>query len=174
MADKYPSTILPQTNDPQEIQKGNLDLLAKINEVAASGATSSSIPWTKEASYTPTFSGFGTCTNINFSFLRIANRAHVLGTWTCGNTSASEARIGLPFGLNSDAALISSICPCGMAARGASPCAGIVVLIEPGVPYITMSSQLLNSLDKKSGANLYNNGDTGGIFFEVPISGWND
>jgi len=39
MADKYPSTILPQTNDPQEIQKGNLDLLAKINEVASSVPT---------------------------------------------------------------------------------------------------------------------------------------
>lgn len=35
MKDKYPSTLLPQTADPSEIQKGHLDLLKKINEVAS-------------------------------------------------------------------------------------------------------------------------------------------
>lgn len=31
---KYSGTLLPQTNEPQEIQKGMLDLLDKINAVA--------------------------------------------------------------------------------------------------------------------------------------------
>jgi len=33
---KFPSTLLPQTNEPLEIQKAILDLLAKINENAGS------------------------------------------------------------------------------------------------------------------------------------------
>ena len=33
MADKYKSTLLAQNNDPLEIQKADLDLLKKINEV---------------------------------------------------------------------------------------------------------------------------------------------
>lgn len=35
MADKYKSTLLAQNNDPLEIQKADLDLLKKINEVQA-------------------------------------------------------------------------------------------------------------------------------------------
>ena len=30
---KFPSTLLPQSNDPKEIQKAALDLLDKINQV---------------------------------------------------------------------------------------------------------------------------------------------
>lgn len=30
----FPSTLLPQTNDPKEIQKGLLDLLSKLNQLA--------------------------------------------------------------------------------------------------------------------------------------------
>jgi len=33
MADKYSSTLLAQTNEPAEVQKADLDLLKKINEV---------------------------------------------------------------------------------------------------------------------------------------------
>lgn len=35
---KFASTLLPQTNDPQEIQKAVLDLLDKINQLGAGGA----------------------------------------------------------------------------------------------------------------------------------------
>jgi hypothetical protein len=34
---KFPSTLLPQTNEPLEIQKGMLDLLAKINQLGETG-----------------------------------------------------------------------------------------------------------------------------------------
>lgn len=40
MADKYSSTLLPQSADPLEIQKAVLDLLKKINEIAGGGAAS--------------------------------------------------------------------------------------------------------------------------------------
>ncbi len=32
MADKYSSTLLPQTNEPEEIQRAFLDILKKLNE----------------------------------------------------------------------------------------------------------------------------------------------
>lgn len=35
---KYPSTLLPQSNEPQEIQKAILDLLEKINQVSTAAA----------------------------------------------------------------------------------------------------------------------------------------
>ena len=37
---KFPSTLLPKTNDPAEIQKGHLDLLKKINQLAGGGVLS--------------------------------------------------------------------------------------------------------------------------------------
>ena len=38
MADQFPSTLLPQDNTPEQIQKANLDLLKKINTTAQGSA----------------------------------------------------------------------------------------------------------------------------------------
>ena len=52
----FPSTLLPQTNDPKDIQKGILDLLDKINKVAPSTGASGSTYKSVSASYTFTSS----------------------------------------------------------------------------------------------------------------------
>lgn len=43
---KFASTLLPQTNDPQEIQKAVLDLLDKINQLGGGGAAGEYPPGT--------------------------------------------------------------------------------------------------------------------------------
>ena len=179
MADKYPSTILPQTNDPQEIQKGNLDLLAKINEVAASGATSSSIPWTKEAIYVPTFTGFGTVTVSNFSWTRVGNRIKIMGKFTSGTPTAVEARMSLPVvdgvQLICDAVLIPSITVCGIYILNAVGTLYFTCLIEPSVGYITFSYQgnVFHGFTKENGNAITVAGSLIGLQVELPISGWN-
>lgn len=47
----FSSTLLAQTNDPKEIQKADLDLLAKVNQVAAALPTTSTGTVTTYASW---------------------------------------------------------------------------------------------------------------------------
>ena len=52
-------------------------------------------------SYTPTFTGFGTASNIEFQWRRIGDSVQVKGKFTAGTPTATEARISLPSGMTS-------------------------------------------------------------------------
>ena len=83
MADKFPSTLLVSLADKlaklgdepsrrdvtKEIPKADLDLLDKINQLAQQVASAGSP--TKEVAYTPTFTGFGTVSAVNFTWTRV-------------------------------------------------------------------------------------------------------
>ncbi|NDD53825.1 hypothetical protein EBZ39_08085, partial [bacterium] len=67
-------------------------------------------PVTDWQSYTPTFTAFGTATNIQFQWRRVGSDVEIRGKFTLGVTTGSEARITLPPGLTSaDTARIPSI-----------------------------------------------------------------
>jgi hypothetical protein len=60
-------------------------------------------PVTDWKSYTPTFSaGFGTVTSINMFYRRVGDVIEVQGSFTCGTTANSVARISLPSGFSID------------------------------------------------------------------------
>lgn len=131
----------------------------------------------KEAAYTPTFTGFGTATSVNFTWTRVGNRLKVMGKFTTGTVTATEARISLPGSLVSDAALVPSIEVCGIAIQlnAATTFFGLYCLIESGVGYITIGAQTsVNSAQTKALGNAISpSNQPFMVMFELPVSGWN-
>ena len=52
--------------------------------------------------YTPTISGFGSETNVDFRYRRVGESIEIMGEFTAGTVAASEAQIGIPSGLTLD------------------------------------------------------------------------
>lgn len=169
---KYPSTILPQTNDPVEIQKGNQDLLEKINETHDLAAAASVMQsQTDETLYTPTISGVGVVSNINMHWLMIGNRCFVSGRFQCGNPPGGiEFRLSLPASKTSDVSLISAIEICGVIVQNIAQAVGYYALIEPGKGYITVGLQNAGNdgLTKQNGST-FGNGAIVSVHFDVPV-----
>lgn len=122
--------------------------------------------------YTPTFTGFGTPTNVNFYWRRSGADLEVYGYFTVGTTTATEARISFPSGLTS-ASGIPTIYSAGLAVSSRSD-NNYVVLAEPSVTYFTMARaySTAGTIDKATGSNLFSSGHNVSFFAKVPISGW--
>ena len=128
-----------------------------------------------ELTYTPTFTGFGTPTDVTFSLVRRGNKAKVIGKLTAGTVTNVEARISLPYSLISDAALIPSIMGCGNAYHGNVTAEILYCLIESGVGYITFGRQTATNaaLTKINAPLVCSTGEVLSVEFELPTSGWN-
>lgn len=128
-----------------------------------------------EAAYTPTFTGFGVVSAVNFTWVRAGNRLKVMGKFTVGTPTAVEARITLPGSLVSDASLITSIMVLpGIWENASAAYAGNipVVFAESGVGYITFGF-IGVGFAKQLGNVVSGVGQTFSLNWEVAISGWN-
>lgn len=128
--------------------------------------------------YTPTFSGFGTATSIEFYWRRVGDSAEILGKFTTGTATASEGRVGLPNGLTVDGVKVASIRAVGVLTRGANSTTTIwSMLAEPSVTYLTFGAYSAGTavgsspLTKQNGNNL-GNSETETVRAVVPIAGW--
>lgn len=128
---------------------------------------------TEEQSYTPTFTGLGTVTNINFKWRRIGSKVQIRGKFTTGTRTATEARISLPSGLTSSSA-IPTVQSAGTMNYGATTTTTYMVLTEPSVTYMTLgyNSAASGSFDKALGNAIFANSVNIGFLAEVPIEGW--
>ena len=125
-------------------------------------------------SYTPTFTGFGTATNISFQYQCVgANMLMVKGRATAGTVTATEARISLPSGFTA-ASTYSTLEVVGVIARNASSATyfGDYTTIEPSVTYMTVSRQssAANALSKANADDAFstgNNFSVGPSFIQV-------
>jgi hypothetical protein len=162
---------------PEGISIGLMRVPAIIKKFLASTTTSEveSAIAPKEAAYTPTFTGFGTPTNVNFTWCRAGNRIKVMGKFTSGTTTAVEARISLPNSLVSDSSLITSLTMCGTWCFDPVGSSYQMVLIEAGVGYVTFGHQDASTggLVKRNGNVLISNSNLMSLNFEFGISGWN-
>jgi len=131
--------------------------------------------WT---SYTPTFTGLGTPTSVEFAHRRVGDTLEIRGKYTSGTSTATEARISLPAGLTSaDTTKIPSLRMCGRGGRSATSSTffgGQSVLIEPSVTYMTFGgeSSTTSPLTKQNGDTLMGTGNTAHIDARIPIQGW--
>jgi len=92
--------------------------------------------------YIPTFTGFGTVTNIEMQFRQVGSNYEIRGKFTVGTNTATEARISLP---NAFTSASSSVIPTiqiagSMARHAASTSNNQVILIEPSVTYMTVGN----------------------------------
>jgi hypothetical protein len=128
-------------------------------------------PW---ISYTPTFQGFGTPTNVEFQWRVNGENIDIRGKFTSGTPSAVEARVGLPIGFTSAGTnKIPSIQLIGHAQRGANVAAVYGILIEPSVQHMTFSQQssVTVGLVKQDGSALFSSGNNVSFFASIPVQG---
>lgn len=135
---------------------------------------------TDPVAYTPTFTGLGTVTGVNFVSWREGANLLVKGTFTTGTPTATEARVSLGFGGgNSNATALSTLPTLSAAGTTevtnfSSTVYKISALIEPSVSYITMGNQAstVGGLSKQNGNALFGASVTVSVLLKIPIQGW--
>lgn len=145
------------------------------SNTSAARADQTNYGWT---SYTPTFTGFGSPTAIETFHKRDGEDLLLRIKFTCGTTTATEARVSLPGSLVS--AGTDKIPALRMIAAGTTVAGATTVplmLIEPNVGYVTFGYR-----DGSSGGIAKANGSTicslGSYYAfadaRIPISGWSE
>lgn len=137
-------------------------------------------PVTDWVSYTPTFTGFGTVSNINAYYRRVGSELELDVRFQSGTATATEARVSLPPGLTSaDSTRILTLQVAGEYGRTTSSSAkGGLVLIEPSVTYVTFGdfgtfgSSTVSSIAKANGSAVENNASVVAFNAKIPITGW--
>lgn len=129
-------------------------------------------------SYTPTFTGYGTVTNIDFYWRRVGQVVEIRGYATAGTTTSTEARISLPNSIT--AVTVSSIKVAGTYGLDVSSSGshGGFALIESAVTYLTFGNAgtygagTINPLSKALGTAVASNNQGFTVKAEVPIASW--
>lgn len=133
---------------------------------------------TEPVAYTPTFTGFGTVSTSNIRSWRVGANLHILGTFTSGTPTATEARISLGFGgvngtVNSVSGLptVQSVGNWFINSNGAATDS---VLIESSVGYLTFGHGYTSGspLTKANGNGMVGAGSIMSFYAIVPIAGW--
>jgi hypothetical protein len=90
-------------------------------------------------SYTPTFTGFGTVTNIECQWRRVGSDLQTRIKYTMGTGTATEARVSFPAGITAaGTSAIPSIQLAGYGTYSGLSTVNFNILIEPSVGYFTM------------------------------------
>lgn len=121
-------------------------------------------------SYTPTFSGMGTVSNVVAYYTRLGNLIYVWATWTCGTVAASEARISLPNSWTiSNSATV--LCLFGDAGNYAGGTARSIIGLG-GNDYVNVGLYATNGgLSATLGSDAFSTGAVASARFLVPIQG---
>lgn len=131
--------------------------------------------------YTPTFTGMGTPSNVQFWSRRVGDVLEVRGRFTSGISTATEARItlgynGINANVNSSATVINSIQLTGYAvvSAGDPNNTQFCPLIESNVGYITfgLQSGTTGGLSKVTGGTLISSGTTMSLYAFIPVTTW--
>ena len=131
--------------------------------------------------YTPTFTGFGTPTSVNFYSRRIGDSLEVQGYFTAGTVTATAAAITIGYnGVNAGITIASSK-PNGVVGFANSSVSsssnfGWGVLAGAGNNFINIGQQTSTAAITAGAANANAIVLSNGIFevnFTVPITGWN-
>jgi len=134
---------------------------------------------TDQSDYGPTsygttsdFTGFGTVSGINMYHWRVGSILHIMGTFTTGTTTATEARIALPAGLTTESTL-PTLSVAGTFNYSNNSATTGYILAEASKSYLTVGYQGSSSysLAKKNG-NDFLSSTVHSFRASVPISGW--
>lgn len=126
--------------------------------------------WT---AYTPTFGGFGTPTNVSFYWRRVGANVEIIGGFTTGTVTASQATVSLPSGLVADS-LITFSTKIGVVAHAATVAYPYHPLIGGSNTAISFSRSdgTLNPQQAQTGSALFGSSTNTTIHVSIPIQGW--
>lgn len=137
----YTITALQESGSPQTTIDDAVVKLASVSLLE----TSVEVPVVTEwQAYTPTLTGFGTTSNVEFEWRQVAENVEIRGKFTAGTSTAVEARVSLPNGYTTaGTSLIPSTQKTGSYTNGGSATStakGGHILIQPSVTYFNFSS----------------------------------
>jgi photosystem II stability/assembly factor-like uncharacterized protein len=143
------------------------------NGSIATAGWSHAATWGKEQPYTPTFTGFGVVTAINFTWSQVGNKMKVIGIFTAG-THTGVNKISLPNSLVVDS-LVPNTQMCGMIINNSTNPYVAACLMTGGSNLIQFGilNGSVNNFTPQNLSAWYGNSFTYSPQFEVPISGWN-
>lgn len=126
------------------------------------------------ASYTPTFTSFGTVSATECVWRRVGDSVELLIKATAGTVSAAEARVSLPSGLTSAGSpKIASIRLVGNMTSNVAEAPQWMVLAETSVTYVTFGYQASTAgLTKINASGNFSSSGTYAFYCSVPIAGW--
>lgn len=143
------------------------------------------------APYTPTFTGFGTTSNVNFFWKQDGDEMVIMGTFTAGTVSATAASFTLPNALNAAADLpyVSGLAILegqsvgtdnagGTGVFDSSQGVGVILVVDELLPNQVFFSQFndadgnTNIVVKANGDSLLNTGGRRSVTCRVKIKGW--
>lgn len=142
-----------------------------LTSTSISQTTFNATDWT---AYTPTFTGFGTPTAVEFEYRQNGQNYDIRGKFASGVSTAVEARISLPLAATSaGTGVIPSIQAAGFGGLSSAAASQFIPLIEPSVGYITLGTQSSGAggLTKQNASTLISSGQSLSIFASVPIAG---
>lgn len=124
-------------------------------------------------SYTPTFTGFGTVSSVQFEYRRVGSNLEVRGDVVSGSSTAVEAQMTLPDGLTIKNQTTTGTIVSGMMLRADSTTVTYTILSTDGDSFINFgrigaSDQTVPQL----GNTLTTVGERFTLEFSVPIKGW--
>lgn len=169
----YTISALAETGSPETYVD---DIAIKLTSVALSTAsvTTTTYNTTEWAPYTPTFTGFGTPSSVEFEWRQNGANYDIRGKFVSGTSTAVEARVSLP---NAQTSASSSIIPSlqliGYGILDVATATQQAILIEPSVSYLTFGAQTAGTggLAKQNGSTVLSSGQKMSFFASVPISG---
>ncbi len=132
-------------------------------------------PITDEVAYTPTFTGFGTVTGIDFTIGKIGDKAIIRGKFTSGTSTAVEARMSIPYTVDSTKISVLKVVGKGNTNISApTNFGGMSILAEPSTQYLTFGGETStgSGTTKTNGSALVSNGNIVSFEAIVPIVGW--
>ena len=132
---------------------------------------------TDETSYTPTFTGIGTVSNVQVVYYGIGDRLYVRGRVQAGTVAASTFSMTLPAGLTINTALVPTIASgVGNIVRTSSGVQIGYVLVDSStstsIVYGGIQSSALGGLASANGNTIASNSDNVTFSFDVPILQW--
>jgi len=132
--------------------------------------------------YTPTFTSFGTVSNVNFVSWRVGANLYIQGTFTIGaSPTAVESQITLGYngasGGVSTPATLPTLSICGKHNGNVNTTTTFgagTILMEASKNYLTfgLEASTSNGMVKVLGSNAFSPSATISLFAIVPISGW--
>ena len=128
--------------------------------------------FTKFTSYTPTFTGFGTVSNVDAYWRRNLDVCELDVRFTSGTSTATEARMSLPSGLTSVTGPSQRLAGVGLISVATNSTYGVI--IESNVAYVTFGVQSGSAagLQKANGSVLLSSGNILSFTAKVRIAGW--
>ena len=165
---------------------GNLQSIASVGTsgqvLTSNGAgalpTFQASATTSWVSYTPTFTGFGTPTSVNFYSRKNGDMLEIQGRFVAGTTTATEAQItigynGTSANVSSDSSVISALSVCGNLIQSNAGANGFYTLIESNKTYITFGvTGTSRAATNKMNGDDFGTGATISFQAFIPVTVW--